>query len=138
MRQSRPAFPRLRDFSNLWAAALAVLAVSACAPREYMGISLKQGIAAPDLQDLARRAKSGDKRAQLDLGIAFEEGRSVERDLTKARSLYRLAATDSGGPVWIYVPAVVKGERGRVMQVGESPRQRGLAQAKLRLEALGD
>lgn len=119
-------------------AALAILALSACASSEYMGISLKPGAAAAELQELARRAQAGDKQAQLELGIRYEEGRGVARDIAKARSLYRLAAADSGGPVWVYVPSVVAGQQGRVAQVGERPGQRGLVQAKLRLEALGD
>ncbi|WP_143084890.1 SEL1-like repeat protein [Novosphingobium sp. CF614] len=105
-------------------------------PLSYMGIPLFAGQVAPELQQLAARARAGDKQAQLDLGIAFEEGHGVEQDLGKARDLYRLAASDSGGPVWVYVPSVGNGTKGRVMQVDRGPKMSGLAEAKARLDLL--
>ena len=101
-----------------------------------MGLSLKPGTVDPALQQLAQRARSGEKQAQLDLGIAFEEGRGVERNFRSARDLYQLAASDSGGTVWVYVPPTVKGQRGRVMPVANGPKASGLAEAKARLETL--
>ena len=88
------------------------------------------------LKVLARRAQAGVKAAQLELGIRFEEGRGVERDLGKARALYRLAASTSGGQIWIYSPPVGNGSSGRVIPVNTGPKQVGLAEAKRRLEAV--
>lgn len=112
------------------------LALSACAAStHYMGIDIASESVLRDIRSLAQRAQAGDKHAQLELGIAFELGRGVPRDLEAARSLYKLAASDSGGPIWVYVPGV-NGSAGRVMQVGDAPFQVGLAAAAQRLEAL--
>jgi TPR repeat protein len=115
-----------------------LFAASACASSSFIGMSLIPGRAAPELRELARRAMAGDKQAQLDLGIRFEEGDGVPVNRKRARRLYRMAASDGGGPAWVYVPSVIEGRPGRVMQLGEGSRQAGLAQAKLRLEALDD
>jgi hypothetical protein len=121
-------------------AALASCALAACAAgSSYMGIPLATAMAAgPDaaLRNLAARAQSGDKHAQLELGIRFEEGRGVPRDLAKAERLYRLAATDSGGTMWIYSPPVKEGASGRVIPVERGPLQPGLEEASRRLAAL--
>jgi hypothetical protein len=101
-----------------------------------MGISLDPATADSTLQRQAFGAISGDKRAQLDLGIRFEEGLGIERDLNKAKKLYRQAAIDSGGTIWVYSPPVGNGTSGRVMPVNAGVRQNGLAEAKRRLEAL--
>jgi hypothetical protein len=119
------------------AAMLASLALTACtAPTSYMGISFAPGAAASDLQDLARRAQAGDKQAQLDLGITYEEGRGVAVDLEWAARLYRVAATDSGGLTWATIPG---GKRGRaaVYSFQSGPRITGLKDAKRRLDSLG-
>jgi hypothetical protein len=111
--------------------------LQACAaPSSYMGISLNPATADSTLQRQAHRAMSGDKRAQLDLGIRFEEGSGIERDLNKAKKLYRQAATDSGGTIWVYSPPVGNGTSGRVIPVNAGARQIGLAEAKRRLEGL--
>jgi hypothetical protein len=99
-----------------------------------MGISFLPGAAASDLQDLARRAQAGDKQAQLDLGIAYEEGNGLPKDSKRARSLYRSAATTSGGTIYVYQPPVKKGGRGGVVPVNVGPVVRGLEAAKLRLD----
>ena len=119
------------------AAATALFLLSACASsNNYMGISLAAGQANPELQHLAARARAGDKQAQLELGIKFEDGHGLERDIEKARNLYRLAASDSGGPTWIYVPPTVKGRQGRVIPVTRGGKAFGLDEAKARLELL--
>jgi hypothetical protein len=67
--------------------------LAACSTRAYAGISFAPGAAEPDLQSLARQARSGDKQAQLQLGIRYEEGRGVPVDLARAERLYFQAAT---------------------------------------------
>ena len=127
-------------------ALLTALALAGCAaPSRYMGIDISQSVRPErvegfqeraDLHSLASRAQSGDKQAQLELGIRFEEGRGVTRDLKKARKLYAKAATSSGGTIWVYSPPVGNGTSGRVIPVNAGPRQHGLAEAKRRLEGL--
>ena len=113
------------------------LALTGCAaPTSYAGISLVPGATDPELQRLAQMARSGDKQAQLELGIRFEEGLGVERNIGKARKQYRQAASDSGGVIWVYQPPVKKGGSGRVMPVNFGARQKGLVEAARRLDAL--
>lgn len=85
------------------------------------------------LPQLASAAQGGNKEAQLELGIRFEEGRGVARDLGKAKKLYAKAASDSGGPIWVYSPAVGNGTKGRVIAVNTGPKRSGLVEAKKRL-----
>lgn len=116
----------------------ALLSTSACASSHYMGVALTPGAADQELQSLASRARSGDKQAQLDLGIRFEEGKGVPVDKARAKALYRQAAADSGGPMWIYMPSPGNGAKGRVVPVDTGPKQAGRDEAKRRLEMLGE
>lgn len=117
----------------------AFLMLGACASNSYMGIPLNEGAAGdPVLRLLAQRAAAGDKRAQLDLGIRYEEGRGVELNKAKAKRLYRLAGSDSGGTLWVYTPSVGNGAPGRVMSLDRGPRRAGLEEAQSRLENLND
>ena len=85
---------------------------------------------------MAQGARTGDiKRAQLELGIRFEEGRGVPVDRAAAIALYRLAARNSGGTVWTHSPNV-KGVPGSPMQVDLGPRQAGIEEARRRLDRL--
>lgn len=119
------------------AAATALLTLQACASRaSFMSVPLAAGQTNPELQRLVARARAGDKQAQLELGIRFEEGLGVGRDIEKARDMYRLAASDSGGSVWVYVPPIGDGSMGRVMQADRGPKTPGLAEAKARLHLL--
>jgi hypothetical protein len=113
--------------------ALSLVAATACATHDYMGISLTPGQAPPELQHLALRAQAGDKQAQLDLGIRFEEGVEVPQNRERAMHLYRQAATESGGTRWVYSPPVGDGLPGRVIPIGPGVKQPGLAEAKCRL-----
>ena len=129
----------LRRAPVLCALLPALMLAGCAAPSRYMGIdiaSTSADVERADLQSLASRAQSGDKQAQLELGIRFEEGRGVTRDLKKARKLYAKAATSSGGTIWVYSPPVGNGTSGRVIPVNAGPRQHGLAEAKRRLEGL--
>lgn len=131
---------RFVDIVRLAAVTLSAVALSltasCAASSSYTGLSLMAPDLPTGLRALAARAQSGDKQAQLELGIAFEEGHGVAQDREQALRLYRQAASDSGGPTWVYVPPVVAGQAGRVMQVGTGLAQKGLPAAKLRLERL--
>ena len=117
--------------------AAGALSLAACAaPTRYMGISLRPGAADAGLQSLAQRALEGDKHAQLELGIRFEEGRGVPCDPARAMKLYRAAASDSGGTMWVYSPPVQKGAAGQVLQIWTGLPQMGLENARERLEAI--
>jgi hypothetical protein len=115
--------------------ALATLSLSACA-NPYADTPLAVGAADASLQEIARRARRGDKHAQLELGIRYEEGRGVRADLDRARQYYRQAASSSGGTFYIYSPPVGR-TPGRVIPVTR-PHAPGLAEARLRLERLGN
>jgi hypothetical protein len=99
-------------------------------------LALKRSYADMPLTALASEAQGGSKQAQLELGIRFEEGRGVERDVSKARKLYGSAASDSGGTIWVYSPPVGNGTSGRTIPVNTGPKRSGLAEAKRRLEGL--
>jgi hypothetical protein len=115
----------------------AALSLTACAARNsYMGIPLAPGTAPTDLQALASRAKDGDKQSQLDLGIRFEEGKGLAVDLKRARALYQLAAAESGGTQWVYVPPSKDGGRGQNIPVIGGPKRSGSFEAKIRLASI--
>ncbi|MEA3043722.1 MAG: hypothetical protein QOH47_1560 [Sphingomonadales bacterium] len=94
---------RLRAAALAFTLACAPL-LAACAANSHAGISPAPGGAGPDLQALTRQAQAGDKQAQLELGIRYEEGRGVERDPARAERLY---LTSLAGPRFQtqYVPA---------------------------------
>jgi hypothetical protein len=94
------------------------------------------GTEALDLSRLARMAESGDKRAQLELGIRFEEGIGLPVDFDRAARLYASAGSASGGTLWVYSPPVGNGTQGRVIPIDQGPRMPGLTEASERLEAL--
>jgi len=106
---------------------------SGCISSEYAGIPLGPRAAAPELRQLAQRARTGDKQAQLALGIRFEEGNGVAQDRDRAIALYRQASSNSGGTIWVYSPAVGNGTRGRIIPIDRGPAQVGLPEAKARL-----
>jgi len=112
------------------------LLLTACANRSYMGIPLAESAGDPVLRTLAQRAAAGDKRAQLDLGIRYEEGRGVPANLARAESLYRLAASDEPRKKWIYTPPVGNGTSGRVIAVDRPVPGPGLFEAQQRLQQL--
>ena len=91
---------------------------------------------AMDLSSLAGLASTGSKHAQLELGIRFEEGIGMIPDLKKAHKLYGLAASNSGGTIWVYSPPVGNGTTGRVIPINTGPVRPGLPEAKRRLEEL--
>lgn len=50
------------------------------------------------LEELSKRALAGDTRAQLEVGLAYEFGNGVGKDMDKAMHWYRSAA-DRGDPI---------------------------------------
>jgi hypothetical protein len=115
------------------------LALSACAAASsYAGIPLAPGAADEDLQQLARRARAGDKQAQLELGVRYEEGRGVPPDLKRARALYQSAASGSGGRQLVVVPGSSSGSRPTVVPISTGPRSPGISEAITRLKRLSD
>lgn len=126
-------FGSLRILTPVGAAAL----LTACAaPTSYMDISLTPDAQDAAIQQQARQAMAGYKQAQLGLGMRFEGGDGVARDLAAAKKLYRQAASDSGGTIWVYTPRVGNGTSGRVVPVQSGTKQYGLAEAQRRLGAL--
>lgn len=111
-----------------------LLGTAGCTGSSYMGISLRPGLTASEVTLLARRAQAGEKQAQLDLGIRFEEGNGVPQDWKRATSLYRQAATDSGGATWVYAPSPGNGAPARVIGIDNQMNQLGLEEARRRLE----
>jgi hypothetical protein len=129
--------PRTRRLARAAFAAAALSCAAGCAPAtSFQGISLTSKSVSPELRNLAERAAGGDKRAQLELGIRFEEGRGVAPDWRRAERLYAMAAASSGGTMMIYVPPVRPGGSGSVMPVNTGPAVPGLAEARERLHAL--
>lgn len=115
---------------------LAILLLPACVDKSYLGVSNAKAELPPNMQRLVERARRGDKHAQLELGIRLEEGRGVRRNLSEARHFYALAASDDGGPTWVYVPSPGGRSPARVLPGDSGRRQLGLPEAKLRLEML--
>lgn len=122
---------------SIFAAALAIsaaLGAGGCTSAPWAGIPLEAGAADPALQELARLAANGDKQAQLDLGIRYEEGRGVPVDVARAAELYRMAAEDSSGGVQVYVPDA--NGPGHVETINMGAPVQGLEEAARRLRAL--
>jgi hypothetical protein len=95
----------LRALLGAFVTLCASFMAAGCAANSYAGISFAPGAAEPELQAIARRARQGDKGAQLELGIRYEEGRGVPVDLRLAEALYA-AAAGSAFRLWSHVPAV--------------------------------
>lgn len=108
------------------------------APAQAADAHLHAAQADDALAALTARARSGDKQAQLDLGIRYEEGRMAPRSVARARRLYRLAAADSGGPLVVYQAPVRRGDSGRMVQLAGRPPVSGLPEARARLARLAD
>jgi TPR repeat protein len=113
---------------------LAALLSACAAPTSYMGIGFAPGAASPELQMLAQRAQAGDKQAQLELGIAYEEGLGVAVDLKRAGKLYSQAATTTGGTIYVYQSQSKSGGHGRIVPLTAGVRIMGLRDARERLE----
>ena len=91
---------------------------------------------AGEVEQLRCAASAGDKHAQLALGIRYETGEGVPRDLKRAEEFYARAARAERRPAHVYSPAVGKERHGGVIPVGASIVTPGLGEARRRLEAL--
>ncbi len=89
----------------------------------------------PVLRELARAARTGDKQAQLQLGILLEESSGPRQDWPTALYLYREASRSRGGTLWIYTPNVGS-KGGQVMPYDTGPAEPGLPEAQRRYRAL--
>ena len=86
---------------------------------------------------LARLAQSGNKQAQLELGIRFEEGiGGVERNPSRALELYTLASRATPARYGMVVRQTEPGAGGGVSRGQRSPRIPGLPEARERRDAL--
>jgi len=112
----------------------AALLLSGCASQQYMGVSLKPGGADPAVQALAARASTGDKQAQLDLGIRFLNGQGITADERRACDLFRLSSSDTRGQLWIYTPSPGGGAPAQVLPVQNATPTAGLPVARAWLE----
>jgi len=83
-----------------------LLLFEGCATADYAGIPLQPGRADPEVQEIARLARAGDKQAQFDLGKRFETGDGVAQNREQAITLFRQAASSSGGILRICSPPV--------------------------------
>lgn len=114
----------------------ALISLNSCASANYAGIPLTVGAADPELQELARRARAGDKHAQLELGTRYEEGRGLPIDLRRAEELYAAAARDTSGTRLAYVPASGRNGRPMTLPISSGTQIAGLPIAQERLDRL--
>jgi hypothetical protein len=67
-----------RGMAGVLLALAAPLTLAACTPTTYAGPSLRPGAADAEPQSVARREHAGEKHAQLEMGIRYEEGRGAQ------------------------------------------------------------
>jgi TPR repeat protein len=92
--------------TKLALAAVGASSLGACAARSvYEGIPLDKGAAEPGLQDLAKRAKAGNRQARLELGKRFEDGRGVVRDVQRACAIFTRTPSGTARETWVYTPS---------------------------------
>jgi len=123
-------------FARLMMVTAAALALGGCLfPTGFHAVTdaLQQPNA--EIRRLGRAAMGGDKQAQLELGIRYEEGVGVPVDLAAAESLYRMAAEPVSGTIYIYTPGVGRSPGG-VTPVTLGPDTPGLGEAAKRRERL--
>lgn len=113
----------------------AALLLGGCAAGRACAPPLQAGAGA-EITSLQCAAAAGDKGAQLALGIRYEEGDGVPRDLNRAEQLYRRAARADRSGLYVYVPPAGGQRYGRVVKMGEPKSTPGLAEARIRFERL--
>ena len=98
-------------------AAIAALCGACASSSRYMGIDYSDAFVAADFcqgrracyadlpnANLAYLASQGDKEAQFQLGLRFEEGVLLQQNHRRAQTLYQHAASDTFATSTIYVP----------------------------------
>jgi hypothetical protein len=121
------------------AALLAAATLAACAsqPARFEGISFASASHPLEVRALAERAAGGDKVAQLELGIRYEEGLGLPVSRRRAERLYGMAAEHSGGGrEYDYFRPMRPGGRSHVIPIERGRFVPGLPEARARLEAL--
>jgi len=88
---------QMRRFNVLVPVIVLATFVSHPASGQTLNPQANPGNVNPQVETLNRKALGGDTRAQLLLGMAFEFGQGVEKDLEEAIHWYRIAA-DRGDP----------------------------------------
>lgn len=104
--------------------------------REYFGIELNYSGPPTEVQQLAQLAATGDKQAQLQLGVHFEEGEGVEQSYRTARELYSLAAEPIGGVIYVYRASITEDDAVSIATIDLGPRVSGLSEAARRISEL--
>lgn len=117
--------------SRSGAALLVIMALNGCASMPDTHCSA--AVAREPRAELACRAASGDKQAQLELGDAYADGRGVPRDAGRAAKLWRQAGTAASGVTYVYSPAVGKEAYGRSIPVMSGIPRAASAEAQYRL-----
>jgi hypothetical protein len=111
------------------------LALAGCVGARDCGPPVRAYSEAP-LARLRCGADGGDKRAQLELGIRYEEGRGVAADERRAARFYARAGRTEQIPNYVYSPPVGSEKAGRVVPIGPPRTIPGLAEARERLARL--
>lgn len=63
-----------------------------------VGLATGEAVYAADIASLQKRAAAGEAQAQFDLGLAYQSGREVKRDMPRAIAFYRQAAAQKHAP----------------------------------------
>ncbi len=113
---------------------VATVMLAGCAHRGGCAAIASHGSATPAALECA--AASGDKFAQLELGIRYESGEGVSRDLRRAERLYTQAARDEPRSRYVYSAPVGNERYGRLIPVSDGTAAPGLAEARERSRRL--
>jgi len=113
----------------------AAAALAGCAHGRVCG-AIGQPYSSASLAQLECSASTGDRFAQLELGIRYEEGAGVARNLDRAERLYARAARTERRQRYVYSPPVGRERHGRLITLGTESGSPGLSEARDRLRAL--
>jgi hypothetical protein len=79
--------------------------VAGCAADPYAGLVPVAAGADPGLRALLRRARAGDRQAQLELGERYEQGRGVPADRARACAIYLVPPPPPRTYTWVLTPS---------------------------------
>ena len=113
---------------------LAAAGLAGCAHSSDCAAIGNYAAASPPALECA--AASDDKFAQLALGIRYETGDGVPRDLRRAERLYARAARDEPRSRYVYSAPVGNERYGRLIPISDGTAAPGLAEAQERLRRL--